>query len=428
MRIVGARIARPWYRKVDCMEQDRANYVVLASADTGEFDAEVSIEELRELSETAGAQVVAEVIQKRNSLDSATVLGEGKIIELKGLCAALEAELIIFDTELSASQIRNIEKLTEVRVIDRTMLILDIFATRAMSREGKLQVELAQLRYRLPRLVGLGVSLSRLGGGIGTRGPGETKLETDRRHIRRRIDKLVRELKELQARREFSRSRRKKDEILTGAIVGYTNAGKSTLLNALTGAEVLAEDKLFATLDPTARAIELPDGRSLLLIDTVGLIRRLPHHLIEAFKSTLEEAANADIILHVRDISDDYADEKAEVSELILNQLGCGGIPVVSILNKSDKFAGGIPESDTVVKISAKEQTGLPRLLEIIAKNLPASAKRMKLLLPFDKVSLSAKIRQNGKIFSEEFTENGVILDALVEEKLIAEVAEFSLP
>lgn len=404
------------------MTENKKITAVLACADTGEYDAEVSVAELRELAETAGAQVEAEVIQKRGSPDAATVLGEGKIEELKGLCAALEAELIIFDTELSAGQIRNIEKITEVRVIDRTMLILDIFAGRAVSREGKLQVELAQLKYRLPRLSGLGVALSRLGGGIGTRGPGETKLETDRRHIRRRIDKLSRELKELEARREFSRSRRKKDNVLTGAIVGYTNAGKSTLLNALTDAGVLAEDRLFATLDTTSRAIELPDGRSLLLIDTVGLIRQLPHHLIEAFKSTLEEAASADLILHVRDVSDDYAEEKAETAERILNNLGCGGIPVVTILNKCDKFPNEIPETDTIVKISAKNREGFTRMLEIIAGNLPASSKRMKLLLPFDKAGLAAKIRQNGKIFTEEYTEDGLLLDALVEEKIISEM------
>ena len=292
------------------MTEKKIEKAVLVSADIGEYDCEASMDELSELARTAGAEEAARVVQKRDAYESATVIGEGKLEEVKELCANLGAKLLIFDCELTASQIRNIEEETDVRVIDRTMLILDIFAGRAVSREGKLQVELAQLKYRLPRLMGIGASLSRLGGGIGTRGPGETQLETDRRHIRRRIDKLSQELKELEERRGYSRSRRRKDNVQVGAIVGYTNAGKSTLLNLLTNAGVLAENKLFATLDPTSRAIELPDGRSLLLVDTVGLIRRLPHNLVEAFKSTLEEAACADIILHVCDVSDPEAAEK----------------------------------------------------------------------------------------------------------------------
>ncbi|MGN0589730.1 MAG: GTPase HflX, partial [Ruminiclostridium sp.] len=303
-------------------EKDNAPVrAILAALDTGEYDVEASVDELSELAKTANAEVVARIIQKRPSADSATVLGEGKIEELSELSEKLEAKLIIFDTELTASEIRNIEDIVNVRVIDRTMLILDIFAARAVSNEGKLQVELAQLRYRLPRLMGIGRSLSRLGGGIGTRGPGEKQLETDKRHIRRRIEKLEDDLKELTARRNFSRSRRKKDNVLTGAIVGYTNAGKSTLLNRLTDAGVLAENKLFATLDLTSRAIELPDGRSLTLIDTVGLIRRLPHHLVEAFRSTLEEAACADIIIHVSDISDPEAADKTRTTQEILAEL-----------------------------------------------------------------------------------------------------------
>ena len=294
------------------MEEKHLTRAILIGADTGEYDAESSMDELSELAKTAGAEELARVLQKREAYEPATVIGEGKLAEVKELCGSLGAELLIFDCELTASQIRNVEDETDVRVIDRTMLILDIFAGRAVSREGKLQVELAQLKYRLPRLMGIGASLSRLGGGIGTRGPGETQLETDRRHIRRRIDKLSAELKELEERRGYARDRRKKDSVQVGAIVGYTNAGKSTLLNLLTGADVLAEDKLFATLDPTSRAIELPDGRSLLLVDTVGLIRRLPHHLVEAFKSTLEEAACADIIIHVCDVSDPEAAEKAD--------------------------------------------------------------------------------------------------------------------
>ena len=381
------------------MEEKHLTRAILIGADTGEYDAESSMDELSELAKTAGAEELARVLQKREAYEPATVIGEGKLAEVKELCGSLGAELLIFDCELTASQIRNVEDETDVRVIDRTMLILDIFAGRAVSREGKLQVELAQLKYRLPRLMGIGASLSRLGGGIGTRGPGETQLETDRRHIRRRIDKLSAELKELEERRGYARDRRKKDSVQVGAIVGYTNAGKSTLLNLLTGADVLAEDKLFATLDPTSRAIELPDGRSLLLVDTVGLIRRLPHHLVEAFKSTLEEAACADIIIHVCDVSDPEAAEKADVTLKTLADLGAAEIPVVTVLNKCDLLTENIPEDDSTVKISAKKAQGIDRLLKVVAANLPETAKRMKLLLPYDKAGFTAKLRENGKVF-----------------------------
>ncbi len=408
------------------MTEKKIEKAVLVSADIGEYDCEASMDELSELARTAGAEEVARVIQKRDAYESATVIGEGKLEEVKELCANLGAKLLIFDCELTASQIRNIEEETDVRVIDRTMLILDIFAGRAVSREGKLQVELAQLKYRLPRLMGIGASLSRLGGGIGTRGPGETQLETDRRHIRRRIDKLSQELKELEERRGYSRSRRRKDNVQVGAIVGYTNAGKSTLLNLLTNAGVLAENKLFATLDPTSRAIELPDGRSLLLVDTVGLIRRLPHNLVEAFKSTLEEAACADIILHVCDVSDPEAAEKADVTLKTLAELGAGEIPVVTVLNKCDKLTENIPVDDKTVKISALKGEGTERLLETVARNLPETARRMKLLVPYDKAGFTAKIREKGKVFCEEYLENGVLIDALVDRTLTAQATEYA--
>ncbi|MGN0700231.1 MAG: GTPase HflX [Oscillospiraceae bacterium] len=404
-----------------------ATAAILVGADTGEYDCESSMDELSELARTAGAEEIARVIQKRDAYVSATVIGEGKLAEVKELCEKLGAELIIFDCELSSSQIRNIEDETNVRVIDRTMLILDIFAGRAVSREGKLQVELAQLRYRLPRLMGIGAGLSRLGGGIGTRGPGETQLETDRRHIRRRIDKLAEELRELEERRGYQRARRKKDSVQVGAIVGYTNAGKSTLLNLLTDAGVLAENKLFATLDPTSRAIELPDGRSLMLVDTVGLIRRLPHHLVEAFKSTLEEAACADVIIHVCDVSDPEAAEKADVTLKTLAELGAAEIPVVTVLNKCDKLSENIPTDDTTVKISALKGEGIDRLLEVIAKTLPETAKRMKLLLPYDKAGLCSAIRENGKVFSEEYTESGVLVDALVDKMNIKQLSPYEI-
>ena len=407
------------------MEEKHLTRAILIGADTGEYDAESSMDELSELAKTAGAEELARVLQKREAYEPATVIGEGKLAEVKELCGSLGAELLIFDCELTASQIRNVEDETDVRVIDRNMLILDIFAGRAVSREGKLQVELAQLKYRLPRLMGIGASLSRLGGGIGTRGPGETQLETDRRHIRRRIDKLSAELKELEERRGYARDRRKKDSVQVGAIVGYTNAGKSTLLNLLTGADVLAEDKLFATLDPTSRAIELPDGRSLLLVDTVGLIRRLPHHLVEAFKSTLEEAACADIIIHVCDVSDPEAAEKADVTLKTLADLGAAEIPVVTVLNKCDLLTENIPEDDSTVKISAKKAQGIDRLLKVVAANLPETAKRMKLLLPYDKAGFTAKLRENGKVFTEEYTETGVLVDALVDQMLIKQMSQY---
>ena len=407
------------------MEEKHLTRAILIGADTGEYDAESSMDELSELAKTAGAEELARILQKREAYEPATVIGEGKLAEVKELCGSLGAELLIFDCELTASQIRNVEDETDVRVIDRTMLILDIFAGRAVSREGKLQVELAQLKYRLPRLMGIGASLSRLGGGIGTRGPGETQLETDRRHIRRRIDKLSAELKELEERRGYARDRRKKDSVQVGAIVGYTNAGKSTLLNLLTGADVLAEDKLFATLDPTSRAIELPDGRSLLLVDTVGLIRRLPHHLVEAFKSTLEEAACADIIIHVCDVSDPEAAEKADVTLKTLADLGAAEIPVVTVLNKCDLLTENIPEDDSTVKINAKKAQGIDRLLKVVAANLPETAKRMKLLLPYDKAGFTAKLRENGKVFTEEYTETGVLVDALVDQMLIKQMSQY---
>lgn len=400
---------------------------VLVSVDTGEFDVEQSLDELEELANTAEAQVLARVTQKRESCDAATCIGSGRLEEVRAFCEENDVNLLIFDVELTATQTRNIEEITGVRVIDRTTLILDIFAMRARSKEGRLQVELAQQRYRLPRLAGMGTQLSRLGGGIGTRGPGETKLETDRRHIRRRIQTLEGELEQVEKRREMMRRRRKKDNVTTVAIVGYTNVGKSTLLNALTDAGVLAENKLFATLDPTARALELPDGRSVLLVDTVGLIRRLPHHLVEAFQSTLEEAAQADLILHVCDISSDEAQEQAAVTEQLLSELGCGAIPVLRVYNKCDRLAvpPDVHAGDDGVLISAKTGFGFDDLLRQIAGKLASASRRMTLLLPYDKAGLAAKIREDGRVFSEEFTGEGVLLDALVDSRVFPLVAAY---
>ncbi len=395
--------------------------VLLAAVDTGEYDAEQSLDELEELADTAGADTAARIVQKRPAFDSATCIGPGRLEEMAQLCQSGDIDQIIFDHELTATQIRNIEDACGVHTIDRTMLILDIFAQRATTHEGRLQVELAQQRYRLPRLAGMGVQLSRLGGGIGTRGPGETKLETDKRHIRTRISNLSAELKEIEKRRTYARSRRKKDGVLVCAIVGYTNVGKSTLLNLLTDAGVLAENKLFATLETTSRAIELPDGRSLMLVDTVGLIRRLPHHLVEAFKSTLEEASNADVILHICDASAENCEEQAQVTLDLLSELGCDGIPVVTVFNKCDLLPEELafaPETRNAVLISAKENRGMDQLLAALAKALPDPARRMRLLLPFSQGSLLNEIRSSGKLFSEEYTPDGVLVDAMVDVRL----------
>lgn len=409
-------------------EQNKPKIIIVA-VDTGEYDVENSLDELSELVDTAGGEVIARVVQKRPSFDSATCIGSGRLEELAELCSMNEADQIIFDSELTATQIRNIEDACNTHTIDRTMLILDIFAQRATTREGKLQVELAQNKYRLPRLAGMGIKLSRLGGGIGTRGPGETKLETDKRHIRNRIQTLSDELKEIEKRRSFARQRRKKDNTLVCAIVGYTNVGKSTLLNALTDAGVLAENKLFATLETTSRSIELPDGRSVMIVDTVGLIRRLPHHLVEAFKSTLEEAANADVIIHVCDASSENCEEQAKVTLELLRELGCEGIPVVTVLNKCDlvPYIDMIGNEDGTVKISAKHGQGFNELLNAVSKALTPTASRMKLLLPYDCAGMVNKILVDGKVFSQEYKENGIEVDALVDLKIISAVEQYRI-
>lgn len=407
-------------------EQEKA---LLVSVDTGDFDAEVSIDELAELADTAGAVVVGKVIQKREAPEKATFVGVGKLAEIISFCQTEEVDLIIVDSELSPSQQRNLEKLTNVRVIDRTMLILDIFAMRARTAEGKLQVELAQLRYQLPRLAGQGTSLSRLGGGIGTRGPGETKLESDKRHIRRRIQKLEDELGALEKRRNQMRKRREKDGVQTVAIVGYTNAGKSTLMNALTDAGVLAQNKLFATLDPTSRALVLPDGRQVMLVDTVGLIRRLPHKLVEAFKSTLEEAAAATVILNVCDASDEHASEHLEVTKKLLEELGCENKPIVSVMNKCDLVGDvySMPTFGKTVMISALNKRGFDELLDSILKELPPTRKEAEFLLPFSAGAFAARIRKEGVVHEEEYRVEGLYMRATVDVILLEEGQKYLL-
>ena len=400
---------------------------LLVSVDTGEFDAEVSIDELEELAHTAGAQVLGKLIQKKERPEAATFVGAGKLAEILAFCSSNDIDLLIFDSELTPSQQRNLEKYTGVRVIDRTMLILDIFAARARTGEGKLQVELAQLKYSLPRLAGQGQSLSRLGGGIGTRGPGESKLESDRRHINRRIQKLEEQLRELEKRRDLLRRRRKKDGVQTVAIVGYTNAGKSTLMNALTKAGVLAEDKLFATLDPTSRALTLPDGRKVMLVDTVGLIRRLPHKLVEAFKSTLEEAAQASVILNVCDASDEHCSEHLDVTKKLLDELGCAGTPVISVMNKCDLVGNiySMPTFGKTVLISALNERGFDELLSAIEKELPQTRKTALLLIPFKNGAAAARIRNEGVVHEEEYREDGLFMRATAEISLLDEYKEW---
>ncbi len=405
--------------------EEKPEQAFLVALDTGEYDVEISLAELAELAQTAGATVLGALVQKRESPDKATCIGSGRLEELIQLCRNTGADLVIFDRELTATQHRNLESELNCRVVDRTALILDIFAGRARSAEGRLQVELAQLQYLLPRLAGQGTALSRLGGGIGTRGPGETKLESDRRHIRRRIHALRLQLDDVERQRERRRERRRKDGVQTAAIVGYTNAGKSTLLNALTEAGVLAEDKLFATLDPTARSLRLPDGRQVLLIDTVGFVRRLPHHLVEAFRSTLEEAVEADVILNVCDASSPEAEEHLQVTRDLLRELGCGGRPILTVLNKCDIAEEPVRTDGAAVRISAKTGQGLPALLNAITAALPPDRKKVKLLLPFSQGALAEQCRREGAVEQEEYVDQGLSMTVTLGVRLLDAVKEY---
>ena len=400
--------------------EEKITQAVLVSVDTGDYDAEASLSELKELVKSAGAEPLFTVTQNLKRPETGTYVGTGKLQEIADICKQQEIDLLVFDCELSPTQIRNIEAETDTRTIDRTMLILDIFALRARSKEGKLQVELAQLKYLMPRLTGKGVAMSRLGGGIGTRGPGETKLETDRRHISRRMETLKAELADVEQHRSMLRKRREKDGVITCAIVGYTNAGKSTLMNYLTDAGVLAQDKLFATLDPTSRALKLPSGVTVMMIDTVGLVRRLPHHLVEAFRSTLEEAALSDIILNVCDASSDESRVHMQVTTDLLNSLGCGDTPIITVLNKCDLLEEeSFPqEIGSYVKISAKNGIGIDELLKAIDDNLPVRVKKVSMLIPFADAGLVAEIRKNATLLSEDYVAEGIKVEAILDEKL----------
>ena len=390
------------------------------TADTLSDTTEETIAELERLADTAGAVTVGYMIQNKSQIEKATYIGDGKIEELKNACYELEANLVIFDDELSPMQIRNLEERLDIRVIDRSMLILDIFARHAVTGEGKIQVELAQLKYLLPRLTGMGSKMSRLGGGVGTRGPGETKLETDKRHIHRRITHLKEELSEVKKHRELLRSRRKKENRYMVAIVGYTNAGKSTILNRLTGADVLAQDKLFATLDPTIRGLTLSDKREIMLVDTVGFIRKLPHHLIEAFKSTLEEAVYADLLMVVADGADPEVDMHLEIVSKLLSDIGANDKPKFVVFNKSDLIpedknltvlSGGAP----FVEISAKEGTGINRLLSVLEELVPGKKKEVTLLIPYSCGQILSQIHENQTVLEETYEADGTRITAMLD-------------
>lgn len=407
--------------------ENKTEQALLISVDTSDFDAEASIDELAELAKTAGAQVQGMMIQKRDTPVGATFVGAGRLAEIADFCRANDTDIIIADGELTPVQVRNIEDETDVRVVDRTTLILDIFAKRAVSAEGKVQVELAQLKYALPRLSGKGTSLSRLGGGIGTRGPGETKLETDRRHIRRRIQFLSENLAKMEKRRLAVHERRSKNGVEAVAIVGYTNAGKSTLMNRLTNAGVLEEDKLFATLDPTARKLILPSGRQVMIVDTVGLVRRLPHQLVEAFKSTLEEALWADVILNVCDASSEECSRHIAVTNDLLSSLGCDGKPIINVLNKCDKVPDilNFPLIEGSVHISAKTGYGINTLLEKIEQAFPETKRRVKLLIPFSQGKIANDLRKYGTVEDEKYTENGLEITAVAELAYIDKIKDY---
>lgn len=389
--------------------------VILVSVEENPHDDTLEcLKELEELSETAGAIVVGILIQKREKIHPGTYIGKGKIEELKELVMEKEATSVVCDDELSPAQLKNLEEALEVKVIDRTVMILDIFAKHATTREGKIQVELAQLKYRSSRLVGLGSSLSRLGGGIGTRGPGEKKLEMDRRLIRERISVLKKELEGIKKNRETARKQRSKNPVPIVSIVGYTNAGKSTLLNTLTSAGVLEEDKLFATLDPTTRNLELDDGQQLLLTDTVGFIRKLPHHLIEAFRSTLEEAKYADIILHVVDCSNPSANVHMHTVYETLDMLGVGDKPIITAFNKVDKLQENDIlkdcRADVTVKISAKMQIGLGELLHQMEEKLKEQKIYVECVLTYQEAGKIQLIRKYGQLLEEEYRDEGIYI------------------
>lgn len=395
--------------------------LVAVDKDSGNMSTESCLDELEELVKTAGGEVVGRIIQKRDGVHAGHYLGKGKVEEVEIMINALDATGIVCDDELSPAQLRNLESMLKTKVMDRTMVILDIFAGRAISREGKIQVELAQLKYRLSRLAGMGASMSRLGGGIGTRGPGEKKLEVDRRYIKERISELNKEAEDIKVHRQLLRNQRSRNGSPVISLVGYTNAGKSTIMNTLTDAGVLAEDKLFATLDTTTRGVTLPSGITILLTDTVGFIQKLPHHLIQAFRATLEELKYADILLLVVDASDINRKEHMEVVYKTLKDLGCENKPVITVFNKMDKeIEMPLPLDNNAYKVvttSAIEKQNLEDLLNSIEDLLKSFKKSKKVIIPYSEGSLINFIHNKCDVISEEHTENGVIIEAFMDEE-----------
>ncbi len=403
--------------------KEEVERVILVGVALNEQDAtKESLEELAELVQTAGAESVGMVIQNREKIHPGTYIGSGKIEEVAALAVENHATGIICDDELSPAQMKNLEIALEMKVMDRTMLILDIFAQHAVTKEGKIQVELAQLKYQSTRLIGMGTALSRLGGGIGTRGPGEKKLEMDRRLIRNRISQLNKELEQVKRSREVARALREKNQIPVAAIVGYTNAGKSTLLNRLTKAGVLEENKLFATLDPTTRNLTLENGQQLLLTDTVGFIQKLPHHLVDAFRSTLEEAKYADFILHVVDLSNPNLDLQMHVVYETLRQLEIKNKTIITIFNKQDLVSENPIirdfKADYVVKLSAKTGEGISQLLELFSKVLQEQKQLVEWIIPYTDTAKLSKIRKFGQLLTEEYREDGIFVRAYVPKDL----------
>ena len=401
----------------------KSDAIIVGIAERGSDvpECERSLDELERLLDTAGGSVAYRVIQVKDSFDPRTCIGSGKVKEISELCSANGIELVIFDFELSPAQIRNLEGDIggEVRVIDRSMLILDIFALHATSGEGKLQVELAQLRYSAPRLMGHGTELSRLGGGIGTRGPGETKLESDRRHMKEKVIALEKRLAEMEHNRAVMRAQRDRSGLPKIALVGYTNAGKSTLLNALTGAGVLSEDKLFATLDPTTRKLELPCGESVLLTDTVGFIRKLPHHLVKAFKSTLDEVVYADILVIVSDITDDEVADHLEVTRSVIEELGASDKPVILVYNKCDLLDSDRipPEGDNIVALSGVTGQGIDRFLSVIEEEIHRFKKKYIILIPYSNQSVLSALYNSYTVLEVNYVDDGISAEVILDER-----------
>ena len=408
------------------LEEAKERLILVGVSEQDGDDTEDSMEELKELVATAGASVAGMVIQKRETMHPGTYVGKGKVEEIRELLIETQATGIVCDDELSPAQLRNLTDLLDVKVMDRTLIILDIFAMRASTNEGKIQVELAQLRYRATRLTGMGRSMSRLGGGIGTRGPGEKKLEVDRRLIGSRISQLKRELEEVRKHREINRGQRTKSKIPVAAIVGYTNAGKSTLLNTLTDADVLEEDMLFATLDPTTRQLELPGKQQILLTDTVGFIRKLPHHLIEAFKSTLEEAKYADYIIHVVDASNPQADKQMHIVYETLRSLGVEDKKILTLFNKQDARTDDEPLhdflADKTINISAKYGIGLDAVKEALADFLRADKILVERVIPYQDAGILQAVRKMGELVEEEDQPEGIFIKAYVPMELYGKI------